>query len=141
MRDAIISPQNLAPQLVTRPTISANNDNSAASATSEQVNRQQKADGVLRAALEAMRAQRLVVQQGVPQGASQEQIALRQGAAARVQGLENEVDQALQSTPEVKVTKLARLKERFAKTQGPQGTPGLNKGPSISIMPRRIGQE
>jgi hypothetical protein len=135
MRDAIISLQS--------PVLQAGKISlSAAPTPSVAPAPRMQAESRVRAALDAMRKQRLVVQQGTPQNASGQHTSLRQGAAARVQEMENEVETALQSPPDQKAAKLARIRERLSKTKPPSWTqPGMSQTPSISTMTQHVGQQ
>jgi hypothetical protein len=139
LRDALISLQSPFSGAGKSPQISLN---TASTPSTQSASPKQQDESRLRTVLEAMRAQRMVVQQGVPQNVSEEHVALRQGAATRVQELENEVETALQSPPDQRAAKFARIRERLSKTKPPSWTqPGMNPTPSISTMTQHVGQE
>lgn len=137
LRDAIISLQSPIVQQgkMSLSTASTQSVESASTANPQ-------AESRARAAVDAMRKQRLLVQQGAPQNASPEHLAFRQGTAARVQQLENEVEAALQSPPGEKAAKLALLRARLSATKPPSGTKAaVNATPSITTMTQHVGQQ
>jgi hypothetical protein len=95
-----------------------------------------EAETVVSQALDRVRSQRAVVEQKVAESAVGEDHSMKRNAAAKVRGLEDELDKALQSPPEERAASLHEIKDRLAVKHGSLVETEQGKTPTIATIVR-----